>query len=306
MLGRVPIRHVALALTVMVVWGVNFVVVDVGLETFPPILFAALRFTLVALPAVFFIRRPTVHWKWVVAIGTFLSAGQFSLLFLAMDLGMPAGLASVVLQLQAMFTIFLAVALLGERPGRRQLVGAVIALGGIGVIAVGRAEAVPLVAVLLACGAALSWAVGNICTRHAQAPDAKALLVWSSLVPPIPLAALSLGLEDRSEIERALTTFDLGGALAMLYVVVGASAFGYGAWTWLLKRHPASKVAPFTLAVPVVGIASAWVALGERPNVAEAVGAAIVLCGLALTVVSYRRRDDRSPSFLGRLRLRST
>ena len=301
-----PVRHIVLALTVALVWGVNFVVIDVGLETFPPILFAALRFTLVALPAVFFVRRPGVHWKWVVAIGTFLSAGQFSLLFVAMDLGLPAGLASVVLQLQAMFTIFLAVVLLGERPGRRQLIGAAVALGGIAVIAAGRAEAVPLLAIVLAAGAGLSWAAGNVATRKAQAPDAKAMLVWSSLVPPIPLGVLSLSLEDHGQIEHALTTFDLGGVLALLYVVIASTAFGFGAWTWLLKRHPASKVAPFTLAVPVVGIASAWLALGERPNLAEGVGAAIVLCGLALTVVSYRRRAERRPSLLGRLRVRWT
>lgn len=299
-----PSRHVALALTVMVVWGVNFVVIDVALDTFPPLLLGALRFTLVALPAVFLIRRPAVHWKWVLAVGTFISGVQFALLFVAMDLGMPAGLASLVLQLQAMFTILLAVALLGERPGRRQIAGAIVALGGIAIIAGGRAEGVPLLAVLLSCAAALSWAAGNIATRRAQAPDPKALMVWSSLVPPIPLFAMSLALEDRGEIRDALTTFDLGGTLALLYVVVLATGFGFGAWSWLLKQHPASTVAPYTLAVPVVGIASAWVMLGERPNGWELLGAAVVMAGLALTVGGYR--VGRSPSLLGRARLRWT
>lgn len=284
-----PRAHVLLALAVMVVWGINFVVVEVGLETFPPLLFAALRFALVAFPAVLLIRRPPIHWGWILAVGTFLSGLQFALLFVGMDLGMPAGLASLVLQLQAMFTIGLAVLLLGERPARRQILGAAIALGGIAVIAGGRAEGIPLVALLLCCAAALSWAAGNIATRVAQAPDAKALLVWSSLVPPIPLALLSLGLEDRGEITHALTTFDLGGTLALLYVVVLSTGFGYGVWTWLLKRHPASKVAPFTLAVPVVGIASAWLFLGEEPNGPELAGAGLVLVGLAFVVWQARR-----------------
>ena len=301
-----PGRHVALALVVMLVWGVNFVMIDVALDTFPPLLLGALRFTLVVLPAVFIIKRPAVHWKWVLAVGTFSSGLQFALLFIAMDIGMPAGLASLVLQLQAMFTILLAVALLGERPRTRQLVGAVIALAGIGVIAGGRAEGVPLGAVLLSCGAALSWAAGNVATRKAQAPDPKALLVWSSLVPPIPLFALSFALEDRDEVTTALTTLDLGGTLSLLYVVVLSTGFGYGAWTWLMTRHPASTVAPFTLAVPVVGIGSAWLALGETPNGWELLGAAIVLAGLALTVFGYRRREERRPSFFGRLRLRWT
>ena len=301
-----PTRHVVLALAVMVVWGVNFVVIDVALDTFPPLLLGALRFALVAIPAVFLIRRPAVHWKWILAVGTFLSGLQFALLFVAMDLGMPAGLASLVLQLQAMFTILLAVALLGERPGRRHIVGAVVALGGIAIIGAGRSEGVPLAALLLCCGAALSWATGNIATRRAQAPDPKALLVWSSLVPPVPLFVMSMALEDRGEVRDALTTFDLGGTLALLYVVVLSTGFGFGAWSWLLKQHAASTVAPFTLAVPVVGIGSAWLMLGERPNAYELLGAAVVMVGLALTVVGYRRRVERRPSFLGRLRLRWT
>jgi O-acetylserine/cysteine efflux transporter len=303
---RMPARHVLLALVVMVVWGVNFVVVDVALDTFPPLLLGALRFTLVALPAVFLIRPPKVHWRWVLAVGVFSSGIQFALLFVAMDVGMPAGLASLVLQLQAMFTILLAVALLGERPRRRQLGGAVLALAGIAIIAGGRGEDVPLAAVLLSCGAALSWAAGNIATRRAQAPDAKALLVWSSLVPPIPLFAMSLALEDRGEIGTALSSFDVGGTLALLYIVVLSTGFGYGAWTWLLTRHPASTVAPFTLAVPVVGIGSAWLMLGEQPNRWELLGAAVVMAGLALTVLGYRRRDERRPSRLGSVRLRWT
>jgi O-acetylserine/cysteine efflux transporter len=284
------------------VWGVNFVVIDVGLDSFPPLLFVALRFTLIAVPAVFFFRRPPVHWKWILLIGTFLSTGQFALLFVSMDLGMPAGLASLVLQLQVMFTIGLAAATLGERPTRAQAVGAAVALGGMAVIGAGRSGAVTFVALLLCVGAAASWAIGNVCTRVAQAPDARAMLVWSSLVPPLPLAGLSLGLEDWGSV-----SVDAGGVLALVYVVVLATAFGFGAWTWLLKRHPAASVVPFALAVPVAGIASAWLALGERPNGPESAGALIVLAGLALTVLSYRdRRDERRPSLLGRLRVRWT
>ncbi len=288
-----PTRHIVLALLVAVVWGVNFVVIDVGLDAFPPLLFAALRFTLVAFPAVLFVRRPAVRWHWVVAVGTFLSAGQFGLLFVSMDLGMPAGLASLVLQLQAMFTIGLAVILLGERPGLLPLAGAAVALAGIGVIALGRTAEVPLLAIALCCGAGLSWAIGNISTRLAQAPDAISLLVWSSLIPPVPLGLLSLAFEDRGEVTRALTTFDAGGVLALAYVVIASTAFGFGAWTWLMRRYPASTVAPFTLLVPPVGISAAWVALGERPNGAELAGAALVLGGLALIVGAHRLRAAR-------------
>jgi O-acetylserine/cysteine efflux transporter len=280
-----PARHVTLAVAVAVVWGVNFVVIHVGLESMPPLLFAALRFTLVALPAVFLVGRPGVPARYVIGAGLFTSAAQFGLLFTGMANGMPAGLASLVLQLQAVFTIGLAVALLGERPRPAQVAGAAIALAGIAVIAAGRATAVPFLALALSIGAAASWGVGNVITRVARPPDAIAMLVWSSLVPPIPLAALSFALERPYALE-----IDAGGVLAVAYVVGASTFFGFGAWNWLLRRHEASKVAPFTLLVPVVGIVAAWVALAERPSVTEIAGGLIALTGLALATGALRAR----------------
>jgi O-acetylserine/cysteine efflux transporter len=286
-----PRRHVALAVAVAVVWGVNFVVIHEGLGDFPPLLFAALRFTLMAFPAVLFVRRPDVPWRWVVGVGAFIGAGQFGLLFVAMDQGMPAGLASLVVQLQAVFTIALAVVFLGERPRPAQLVGAAVAFGGIAIIAAGRAEGVPLLAVALCVASAASWGAGNICTRQARASDPIALLVWSSLVAPIPLLTLSLGFEGPAEIGDAFAHVTLGGIGALLYVVLLATAFGFGSWTYLMRHHPASQVAPFTLLVPVAGIAAAWIALDEVPTVAECAGAVVVLAGLALTTRALHVRS---------------
>jgi O-acetylserine/cysteine efflux transporter len=286
-LAGMPRRHVAIATAVAVIWGVNFVIIHVGLEHFPPLLFAALRFCLVAL-ALPFVPRPGVPARYVIAVGVFLSAGQFGLLFLGIHRGMPAGLASLVLQLQAAFTVGLAVLVLHERPRPGQLAGGALALVGIGVIAAGRASAVPLGALALCVGAAASWGVGNIATKRASSPHPLGLLVWSSLVPPVPLLALSLLTERHEPV-----AIDATGVLALLYVVVLSTLVGFGAWAALIARHPASQVAPFTLLVPVVGIAAAWLALGEQPSVAELAGAAVVLGGLALTVGLARPRAAR-------------
>lgn len=273
-----PTRHVLIAVLVAVTWGVNFVVIHVGLDAFPPLLFVALRFTLVAFPAVFFVGRPGVGVKWVLLVGTFMSMGQFAFVFTSIDQGLPAGLASLVLQLQAVFTVLLAVALLGERLRPGQVIGGLVAFVGIGVIGAGRDGDVPLLALGLCVAGALSWGIGNVANKRARPDKPLALLVWSSLVPPIPLTLMSIATEDPGS-----ATLDASGALALLYVVVLSTFFGFGAWTWLLRRHPASTVAPFTLLVPPVGILSAWVALGERPNAAELAGGAIVLAGLAVT-----------------------
>ena len=279
-----PPRHNALAALIAILWGLNFVAIDVGLETFPPLLFVALRFGLTAFPAVLLTRRPSIAAGWVITIGFFISVGQFGLLFVGIHAGMPAGLSALVIQLQAVFTIALAVAILGERPTRIQLLGAVVAFAGLALIAVGVAESVPLGAVLLVVAAAASWGAANICTRLARPTDAFALLVWASLVGPLPLAALSLAIEGPGAAAAAFDSLDRGALLSLLYIVVVATLFGWGAWTWLLARYPASTVAPFTLLAPVAALISTWIARGEQPTATQLAGGAVILAGLVLAV----------------------
>jgi O-acetylserine/cysteine efflux transporter len=288
-----PLRHNLLAVSVALLWGVNFVAIDVGLETFPPLLFVALRFALTAFPAVLFVRRPAVATKWIVAVGFFLSVGQFGLLFVAIHIGMPAGLSSLVVQLQAVFTIALAVALLGERPSRVQLSGAAVAFSGLAVVSEGRAQSVPLVGVLLVVGAAASWGVSNVCTRVAKPADGFAFLIWASLVGAIPLTGLSFAFEGSSSMAHAFTSLGWAAVLSLLYVVVISTFFGFGAWTFLLARHSASDVAPFSLLAPVAALVSTWLARGERPTAAELAGGIVILVGLALAVVPRPTTSSR-------------
>jgi O-acetylserine/cysteine efflux transporter len=290
-----PRRHIVLALSVAALWGVNFVAIDYALESFPPLLLAALRFTFVAFPAVFILPRPPIPWRYVAGVGLSLSACQFGLLFVGIHVGMPAGLASLVLQLNAVFTVALAVTFLGERPGRGQLFGAAIALGGIALIAADRSGShVPIGAFLLCVAAAGSWGVGNVIVRVAQAPSGVALMVWSALVAPLPLLALSLAFEGGSSIRDALAHASAKSIGGLLFVVVVASLFGFGSWAWLMRHHAASKVAPFSLLVPVFGIGSAWLLLDERPSALELAGALVVICGLGLVSAALRPARDRT------------
>lgn len=279
-----PRRHAVLALVVAVCWAVNFVVIDIGLESFPPPLFAALRFGLTALPAIFFVPRPDVRWRVVIAVGLFIGVGQFGVLFVAMNTGLPAGLASVIAPLQPVFTIPLAVVALGERPSLRQVVGVSLAIAGLGTIALGRADNVPLQAVALGVASAAAWGCGNVVTRAARPQRPFSLLVWSSVVAPVPLLGLSLVFEGTARWQGAASSINASGIAALAYVVVVSTFFGYGVWYWLLSRHPASTVAPFTLLVPVVGILTAWLVRGEHPTSGELLGSLIVLVGLALAL----------------------
>src|SRR5213082_1301824 len=279
-----PRRHAVLALVVAVCWAVNFVVIEIGLESFPPLLFAALRFGLIAFPAIFFVPRPDVRWPAVVGVGLFICIGQFGVLFVAMNTGLPAGLASVIAPLQPVFTIPLAVVALGERPSVRQVIGVSLAIAGLGAIAVGRAHEVPLQAVALGVASAASWGCGNVVTRAAKPRWPFSLLVWSSVVAPLPLLGLSLIFEGTGRWQRDRKSVDATGVIALAYVVIVSTFFGYGSWYWLMSRYPASTVAPFTLLVPVVGIVTAWLVRGEHPTWGELLGSLIVLVGLALAL----------------------
>ncbi|MGW3561691.1 EamA family transporter [Streptomyces sp. NPDC000963] len=275
--------HIALAALVAAVWGVNFVVIEIGLGHFPPLLFSALRFLAAALPAVFLVGRPKVAWKWIVGVGLVLGVAKFSLLFIGMDLGAPAGLSSLVLQVQAVFTALFAFVALGERPGRVKLAGMAIALAGIAVAAVDEGTSGPLVGFLLVIGAAVCWGVSNVLTRKASPPDALNFMVWVSTVPVLPLLALSLLVEGPERDLAALRALDWTGLGVIVYVAWITTIFGFGAWGWLLRRYPASSVAPFSLLVPVFGMSSAALFLGEEVSGLRWCAAALLVGGVALT-----------------------
>jgi O-acetylserine/cysteine efflux transporter len=285
----VNLRHSALALLVAVLWGVNFVAIDFGLHAngteVPPLLFVAMRFVLVVFPWIFFIRKPHVSWKAILGVGLFMSAGQFGLLYLAMALGMPAGLASLVLQAQVLLTVLMAAGLLGERPSSRQLAGVVLGVAGLAVVAVGRSMVAPVLPLIIVLAAALSWAAGNIVARQAKATSGLGLVVWSGAVVPLPLAGLSLVIDGPAAVGGTFADLQLVTVLSAIYTAVFGSLVGYGIWNRLLGLYPSSAVVPFTLLVPVVGMTTAWLALSEVPSPAELAGGLLLLGGVAIAVL---------------------
>ncbi|MGE8501538.1 MAG: EamA family transporter [Pseudomonas sp.] len=294
-------KDLLLALLVIVVWGVNFVVIKVGLHGMPPMLMGALRFMLAAFPAILFVRRPEVPLRWMLAYGMTISLGQFAFLFYAMYVGMPAGLASLVLQSQAFFTLFFAALFLGERLRGSNLFGLLVAASGLVLIGLQGGQTMTLAGFALTIAAASMWALGNVVTRKLGKVNLVGLVVWGSLIPPLPFLALSLWLEGPELIGQSLRTLNLDSMLVLAYLAFGATLLGYGLWSRLLSRYPASQVAPFSLLVPVVGISSAALLLGERLGQLQMIGAALVMAGLLINVWggrlldSWRRREPTLP-----------
>lgn len=279
-----PIRHIVLALSVAVVWGLSFIAIRWGVDEVAPLLLTALRYVFAALPAVFFVKRPAVGWPLLIGYGLAIGVGQFGLLFVAIKLGMPAGLSSLVIQLQVFFTIFLAFAFFGERPGLAQLGGAAVALAGIGAIAVDRLEGAALLPLLLTIAAAGCWGLGNMVGKAAGRIDMLGFVVWSALIPPIPLFLASLLLDGPGAIPLAMEQLTFKGVGSIAFMAYIATLFGFGAWAWLLSRYSTGQVAPFALFVPVAGIASAALFLGEAITGAEVIGSVLVFAGLLINV----------------------
>ncbi|TCP54214.1 O-acetylserine/cysteine efflux transporter [Tamaricihabitans halophyticus] len=305
-----PIRDRFLAVLVAAIWGMNFIGVHAVLQHFPPLFAAAIRFTVLAIPTLLFVRPPRVPWYWVVGYGLGFGTAQFGFLFVAMNVGMPTGLASLVLQTSAPFTVLLGALWLRERPRPRQFAGLALALAGMTAIAWYRAEVAALLPVLLTICAAVGWAVGNVCNRKALVDATTTdrstpirLTLWMTVVPPIPLFALSASTEGLSAGWTALRTatdsatgwLALGG---LAYIVLLATLIGSAVWTALLRRNPAGVVAPFSLLVPVVGISLAWLLLAEQPALLEIIAGVVVVLGVLLGIpraTGKRKRDRTGP-----------
>ena len=288
-------KDLSLALLVVFVWGANFTVIKLGLQGVPPLVFAALRYSLAALP-LFFVRRPDAGVSYWIFYGLTVGAGQFGCLFYAMHEGMPAGLASVVLQSQSFFTFGFGSLLLGEAVTVSQIAG--LLTGAVGLFLVARGGAgsdvstIPLPAVFLTILAAAFWGLSNIVVRKASKDaaarggklDMFSMVVWSSLVPPLPLLGLALTLDSPRIVFDALAGIDGTSIFAILYNAFAATILGFGLWSRLLAKYAANRVSPLSMLVPVSGLITASLVLGERLSPVQWAGCAVVAGGLAFAV----------------------
>jgi O-acetylserine/cysteine efflux transporter len=279
------LRHFFLALTVVAVWGSNFVVIKLALGHMPPLLFATLRFVVVILPGVFFLARPAVPWRNLAAYGLLIGVGQFGLLFVAMNGHISPGLASLVIQTQVFFTIGLAMFIAGESLQRVQWLALALGAAGLGVIVAHTDGSTSMLGLGLILLAALSWAGGNLVSRAAGRINMVAYVVWSSLFAVPPLFALSLWMEGWQALSAGVQQADAFTWAAVAWQAWGNSIFGYAAWGWLLSRYSAATITPMALLVPLFGMGGSALWLGEGLPAWKLIAAGLVLSGLALNLL---------------------
>jgi O-acetylserine/cysteine efflux transporter len=295
------LRDLVLVLAVVIVWGFNFVPIKWALEEIPPFALVSLRFLLATVPAIFFVQRPAVRWRVIIAYGFAIGVFQFGLLFLGIRLGMPAGLASLVVQLQVFFTIGLAVVFMDDRVHRWNIAGAAVALVGIVVLGAYKFASGlsgTLAGFFIIIAAAFAWAVGNVVAKRAHGVDTFALVVWSSLVPPLPLALLSYVFEGGTAPWHAIASASWKTWACVFFLAYAATLFGYAKWNDLLHRYPTALISPFALLIPVAGLASGAIFLAEYLAPVQFAGVALVFAGLVINV--YGARGWRALAHLGR------
>ena len=282
---QLPVSHLLLALAIVAVWGTNFVVIKISLESFPPFLFAALRFVFAFLPAVFFLPRPKVSWVNLCVYGLAVGVGQFGILYFAIDGNISPGLASLVVQTQVFFTIGFAMLFAKEQLKLYQAVAVVIAMTGLGIIAVHTDATTTFLGLALVVFAGFSWGVANTASRRAGAINMLSYVVWASAFAIPPLLLISWIFEGGwGSMYVSLTSAPTGAWLGVLWQSWGNTLFGYGAWAWLLSKHPAAAVAPAPLLVPIFGMGSAAFFLSEPLPLWKILAAGIVILGLMVNL----------------------
>jgi O-acetylserine/cysteine efflux transporter len=277
-----PITHLLLILLVVVIWGLNFIFVKLGLEEISPLLLCALRFFLASIPAVFFIKPPSAPFRVVAAYGLVMFGLQFGFVFMGMHVGMTPGMASLIMQVQVFFSMFFAVVLLGEKPSIGQVVGALVSFSGIALVALHFDTNVSLLGFILILAAAASWGVGNLITNLIS------VVVWGSFIACIPMFVLSLILEGPQSIVSSYEQLTWKGIGAVIYIVYASTWIGYGIWNWLLGRYPVGMIVPFTLLIPVVGILSSVIILDEPFQLWKLAAGLLVISGLCINILSTR------------------
>ena len=288
-------RDLFIALLIVTIWGANFTVIKLGLADIPPMLLAGLRYVFATIPAIFFIKRPNISWKYLALYGLTVGIGQFSCLFYALKIGMPAGIASIVLQAQPFFTVIFSALLFKEAILPVQILGFIIAFAGLYLIGgTSSATFIPATAFLLTILAACFWSISNIVIRYSAVAAAQkqekldmlAVVVWSSLLLPVPFFLLALLFNSPQELFSVVITLKPSSLGAVLYLALGATVFACGLWNMLLGKYSAAKIAPLSLLVPVTGLITANLVLDEHLTFCQALGGLVII--LALLVLNFK------------------
>ncbi|WLG90517.1 EamA family transporter [Pseudomonas cucumis] len=280
-------KHLVLAILVTLVWGVNFPITKLGLRSIDPFVLTGIRFALAAIPLVFFIKRPAIKFSYVAAYGFIFGLGMWGVINYGIQVGVSPGIASLIIQLSVFFTMGWGALLFKEKLRGAQLIGALLALVGLeGIISTQQGEHA-ILGVLLIVLSAVAWSVGNVIIKKSGVKEIFSFMVWASLFPPIPLFFIAWLMQGAAPFEHLQSSLDFTAVLSIVFQVYLATHFAYWGWNSLLKLYPVSTVAPLSLLIPVFGIGSSMLIIGEHISTPNLISIVIIIMGLAVGL--YRK-----------------
>lgn len=282
--------HLLLAILITAIWGINFSVIKIGLSSVDPFILAGIRFTLCALPALFFIKKPDVPWRYIIGYGLVFGIGLWGLVNLGIKAGLSAGIASLLLQFSAFFTILLGSVVFKESLTRYQIAGFALACTGLLSIVFITDGSVTFAGTLLVLAGAIAWSIANIIIKRSATKQIFAFLVWSSAFSPIPLFLLDWLVNGSNGYTALVSHVDYRAVLSILFQVYPNTLFGYWVWNSLLKQYPISTVAPLSLLVPVFGILGSMAIFGEAISSLKILALLLIISGLVVGLYGYRLR----------------
>ncbi len=283
------LKHILLAVLVAIVWGGNFVFVQLGIQEIPPLTLCALRFFLSSIPLVFFIKRPDVPWRWLLAYSFLTFTLHFAFMFLGMKAGTAAGIASLLSQIQVFFSFLLAAVFLGERLTRWQVAGTFFAFIGLLIVLehLGGGD-INLAGCMWILVAAVMWGAGNLCVKKIGTTQGMGLIVWASFLSLPPLFTASYIVDGPTAIFTALHALSWRSILSVFYIAYVSTWIGYGVWAWLLGKYSVGMVVPFTLLVPIVGLFASSLVFGEGMQTWKLMATCFILFGLMVHLFGAR------------------
>lgn len=285
------LSHLLLAILITAIWGINFSVIKIGLSSVDPFILAGIRFTLCALPALFFIKKPDVPWRYIIGYGLVFGIGLWGLVNLGIKAGLSAGIASLLLQFSAFFTILLGSVVFKESLTRYQIAGFALACTGLLSIVFITDGSVTFSGTLLVLAGAIAWSIANIIIKRSATKQIFAFLVWSSAFSPLPLFLLDWLVNGSNGYTALVSHVDYRAVLSILFQVYPNTLFGYWVWNSLLKQYPISTVAPLSLLVPVFGILGSMAIFGEAISSLKILALLLIISGLVVGLYGYRLRS---------------
>uniref|UniRef100_A0AAU2VA34 EamA family transporter n=1 Tax=Streptomyces sp. NBC_00003 TaxID=2903608 RepID=A0AAU2VA34_9ACTN len=291
-------QHILIAVAVTAIWGLNFSVIKIGLKSVDPLILAGIRFALCALPAVFFLKRPQVAWKYTIGYGLVFGVGLWGVVNLGIKAGVSSGISSLVLQFSAFLTILLGAVVFREKLSRFQYLGIAVALVGLFSVTFVTDGTVTTAGIALVLFGAVAWSVANIILKKAAPKDTLSFMVWSSLFSPIPLFLLDLAVNGTKGYVELPHQIGWGAVLSILFQAYPNTVLGYAVWNWLLREYPVSTVAPLSLLVPVFGVAGSVLIFNESLPPLKLVAGALIVAGLVIGLYGKRLAESRTTAQL--------